>query len=186
MYLTDYYKQKRVKDGDIREFERLFQKYYVPLCRYADKMLKDMDTAEDMVQEFFYNFWKNRESFTPQRSLRGYMYRSVRNHALRHLEHLAVRKRYEEHVHRESLKRGAGQMPPDAEANDLGALIHVTLQKLPDRCCRIFRMNRFEGMKYHEIAAALSISVKTVEAEMGRALRVFRSSLKEYTAEGER
>ncbi len=184
MYLADFYIQKRVKDGDIREFERLFAKYYGPLCRYADKILNDMDTAEDLVQEFFYHFWKNRESFTPRLSLNGYLYRSVRNNALHHLEHLAVRKRYEEHVHGEFQNRAPAPVQTDVELNDLGYLIDATLKKMPERCCRIFRMNRFEGMKYHEIAAALRISVKTVEADMGKALQMFRKSLKEYTREG--
>ncbi len=186
MYLTDFYTQKRVKDGDIREFERLFEKYYSPLCHYADKILNDMDTAEDLVQEFFYHFWKNRGSFIPQLSLNGYMYRSIRNNALHYLEHLAIRKKYEEHIHSEFQNRVPAHVQTEAEVNDLGNLINSTLKKMPERCCRIFRMNRFEGMKYHEIAKALSISVKTVEADMGKALQMFRISLKEYTREVER
>jgi len=68
--------------------------------------------------------------------------------------------------------------------NDLGKLIQETLKKMPERCARIFRMNRFEGMKYREIAEILSVSVKTVEAEMGKALQMFRKSLRDYTREG--
>jgi len=186
MYLKDFHIQKRVKDGDIREFERLFAKHYGPLCRYADKILNDMDTAEDLVQEFFYHFWKNRETFTPKLSLNAYLYRSVRNNTLHYLEHLNVRKKYEEHVQNELRKAKPAVLQPEAEVNDLGELINDTLRKMPERCCRIFRMNRFEGMKYHEIAAALGISVKTVESDMGKALQMFRKSLKEYTREGER
>ena len=63
MNLVDLYIQKKIRGGDIREFERLFMKYYEPLCHHADNILKDIDTAEDLVQEFFYPIWKNREIY---------------------------------------------------------------------------------------------------------------------------
>ena len=183
MYLADLYIQKKIQGGDIREFERLFEKYYGPLCHHADKLLKDMDTAEDLVQDFFYHFWKNRETFNLKLSLNAYMYQSIRNNALHHLEHLAVRKRYAEQVSGEYKGEAAADFQPDAELNDLGKAINATLQQMPERCSRIFRMNRFEGKKYREIAEILSISVKTVEADMGKALQMFRKSLKEYTGD---
>jgi len=184
MSLTDLYIQKKIQGGDIREFERLFTKYYGPLCHHANKILKDMDTAEDLVQEFFYHFWKNRESFSPKLSLNAYLYQSIRNNALHHLGHLAIRKNYSEHVFNESYDRMPVQVQTDIELNELGNLINATLKKMPERCSRIFRMSRFEGKKYREIASILSISVKTVEADMGKALQMFRKSLKEYTREG--
>jgi RNA polymerase sigma-70 factor (ECF subfamily) len=184
MSLSDFYIQKKIQGGDIREFERLFTKYYEPLCLHAAKILKDMDTAEDLVQEFFYHFWKNKETFSPKLSLNAYLYQSIRNNALHHLEHLAVRKRYAEQVFSEFQGAAPAQMQTDVEMNDLGKVINATLQQMPERCSRIFRMNRFDGKKYREIAEILSISVKTVEADMGKALQMFRKSLKEYTREG--
>jgi RNA polymerase sigma-70 factor, ECF subfamily len=184
MNLSDFIIQKKIQGGDIREFERLFTKYYGPLCHHADKILKDMDTAEDLVQEFFYNFWKNRESFSAKLSLNAYLYQSIRNNALHYLEHLAVRKNYAEHVISESRETTKAPVETDIELNDLGNIINATLKKMPERCSRIFKMNRFEGMKYREIAILLSVSVKTVEADMGKALQMFRKSLKEYTGEG--
>jgi RNA polymerase sigma-70 factor, ECF subfamily len=184
MNFADLYIQKKIQGGDIREFERLFTKYYEPLCHHADKILNDMDAAEDLVQEFFYQFWKNRETFNPKWSLNAYLYQSVRNNALHYLEHLAVRKRYADQVSREFQHTMPAQLQPDTELNDLGKVINDTLKHMPERCSRIFRMNRFEGKKYREIAEILSISVKTVEADMGKALQMFRKSLKEYTGEG--
>ena len=183
MNLTDFYIQKKIQGGDIREFERLFTRYYGPLCHHADKILKDMDTAEDLVQEFFYHFWKNRESFTLKLSLNAYLYQSIRNNALHYLEHLAVRKSYAEHVFSEYRDSAQANVPSDAEMKDLGNIINTTLKKMPERCSRIFRMNRFEGLKYREIALILSVSVKTVEAEMGKALQMFRKTLNDYTSE---
>ncbi len=180
MNLTDFYIQKKIQGGDIREFERLFVKYYEPLCQHANKMLRDMDTAEDIVQEFFYQFWKNRESFMLKLSLNAYLYQSIRNNALHHLQHLAVRDEYAKEVKSDFQQIMPAQKHEEVEMHELNKVIDATLQQMPERCSRIFRMNRFEGKKYREIAEILSISVKTVEADMGKALRFFRKSLKEF------
>lgn len=179
-----YYQQRRIQQGDIKEFERLFERYYAPLCHHADRYLKDMNASEDLVQEFFYRLWKNRSDFSPKRSLNAYLYQAIRNNALHYLEHLSVRKSYADHVQREANDEGAEEMGSTAELNDLGRLIHETLGRLPERCAHVFRLNRFEGMKYQEIATMLAISVKTVESDMGKALELFRRTLKDYTREG--
>jgi RNA polymerase sigma-70 factor (ECF subfamily) len=181
MNLTDIYIQKKIQDGDIREFERLFVKYYKPLCEYAEKILKDMDSAEDIVQEFFFNFWKNRSTLSLKFSLNAYLYHSIRNNALHHLEHLAIRATYVQEVVSGIKDLVEDNNQDEIEMQELNKVIAVTLQQMPERCSKVFRMNRFEGKKYREIAEILSISIKTVEADMGKALHAFRKTLKEYT-----
>ncbi len=183
MNLTDFYIQKKIQGGDIREFERLFIKYYEPLCQHANKILRDMDTAEDIVQEFFFQLWKNRESVSLKLSLKAYLYQSVRNNALRHLQHLAVRDVYAKEVISDFQHKIPLQNQEDVEMKELNKVIDATLQQMPERCSIIFRMSRFEGKKYREIAEILSISIKTVESDMGKALQFFRKSLKEFTGE---
>ena len=183
MNLPDFSMQKKIQDGDIREFERLFVRYYEPLCQHANKLLKDMDTAEDIVQEFFYNFWKNRESFSPKLSLNAYLYQSIRNNSLHYLQHLSVRETYAREIANENLEMSPAENQEDIELHELSLVIDATLQKMPERCSKIFRMNRFEGKKYREIAEILSISIKTVEADMGKALQLFRKTLKEFTGQ---
>jgi len=180
MNLKDVFIQRKIQDGDIREFERLFTLYYEPLCRHADRILNDMDVAEDLVQDFFYQFWKNRETFTVKWSLNAYLYRSIGNNAVHYMKHMAMRRRYAEKVASDFHDAVPSHFPADAEMMDLDRIINATLRQMPERCSRIFRMNRFDGKKYHEIAEILSISVKTVEADMGKALKMFRKSLKEY------
>jgi len=180
MNLTDYSIQKKIQGGDIKEYERVFTTYYVPLCRYACKFLKDMDMAEDIVQEFFYNFWKNRAAFSPKLSLNAYFYQSIQNNSLHYIEHLQVQKHYADAVVSESNGKVPFEELPDMGLKELNTAIESTLNRLPDRCSRIFRMNRFEGKKYREIADILSISVKTVEADMGKALQAFREVLKDF------
>ncbi len=184
MNLTDFSIQKKIQGGDIMEFERLFMKYYKPLCCHADKILKDRDASEDLVQEFFYLFWKNRETFTPKFSLNAYLHQSIRNNALHYMEHLAVRKRYAEQVFNECKDLLPSHMQTEPDLNELDEVVNKTLRQMPERCSRIFLMNRFEGKKYREIAEILSVSVKTVEADMGKALQMFRKSLKDYTHDG--
>ena len=181
MNLNDLYIQTKVRAGDIREFERLFMKYHEPLCRHANKILNDMDTAEDLVQEFFYNFWKNRESFTLKFSLNAYLHQSIRNNALHYTQHLAVRKNYSGKVLREFSDMMPANLQTDVDLKELEKAIETTLQQMPERCSQVFRMNRFEGKKYREIADILSISEKTVEADMSKALQIFGEALRDYT-----
>ncbi|MEI8005208.1 MAG: RNA polymerase sigma-70 factor [Bacteroidota bacterium] len=184
MNLNDLNIQKRIRNGDIREFERLFLKYHEPLCRHAGKILNDMDTAEDLVQEFFYRFWKDRESFTLKFSLNAYLYQAIRNNALHYLDHLAVHKNYAAMVLSEFREVMPANVQTDLDTDELNRAVNATLWQMPERCSRVFRMNRFEGKKYREIAEILSVSEKTVEADMSRALKMFRKSLRDYTGEG--
>lgn len=66
-------------EPDLKEFEKVFRKYYEPLCRYAYSIVRDADEAEEIVQEFFYTFWLNRNRISIRLSLKSYLYRSVRN-----------------------------------------------------------------------------------------------------------
>jgi len=181
MNLNDFQIQRKIQNGDIKEYERLFLKYYEPLCHFAFTFLKDMDLAEDVVQEFFYNFWKKRESFNIKISLNSYLYQSIRNNSLHYLGHLSVREKYAETITNEFNEQTIYAEQDVSGLNELNKAIDKTLNQLPERCSRIFSMNRFEGKKYREIAEILSISVKTVEADMGKAIRVFRKSLKDFT-----
>jgi RNA polymerase sigma-70 factor (ECF subfamily) len=171
---------KRIQDDDVAAFESLFREFYAPLCRYAMRFVRDTDMAEEIVQDFFYHYWQNRKAVDINTNVKGYLFRSVRNKALKHLEHAAVRQRHAINMAgafsgtEEPLQAGA------LEAKDLQRIIDETLDTLPERCSLIFKMSRFEGMTYKEIAGELSISVKTVEANMGKALQLFRTKLEKY------
>ncbi len=180
MFIDDLYVQKKIQGGDIGEFERLFTRNYKALCQVAFKILKDMDTAEDIVQEFFYQFWKNRESISLRLSLNAYLYQSVRNNSLHYLGHMDIREKYSFEI-KNDFKQQIFTETDEVGYAELNKVVEQTLCSLPERCSLVFRLNRFEGKKYREIADMLSISVKTVEADMGKALQMFRKSLKDYT-----
>ena len=169
---------RRIGKGDVGQFESLFRSSYVSLVKYAKTIVKDHDTAEEIVQDLFFRLWKDRGKLLIKSSLNGYLFRAVHNRCLHHISHNKVVEKYAHEV--VMLSSGTGDDTADlVNYNDLQAKIARILERLPERCGRIFCMNRFEGLKYSEIAEKLSVSVKTVEANMGRALKEFRKALAE-------
>ena len=166
---------RRIRQGDEREFESLFRSSYVYLVRYAKTLIKDHDSAEEIVQDLFFRLWQNRDKI--KSSLNGYLFRSVHNRCLHLIEHKKVVAKHAQEI--EYSETESPEIPADIlYYKELQARIAGILERLPERCGKIFCMNRFEGLKYAEIAEKLSISVKTVEADMGRALKEFRKALK--------
>lgn len=168
----------RIRQGDVKQFESLFRSSYVALVRYAKTLLKDQDTAEEIVQDLFCRIWKDREKIQIESSLNGYLFRAVHNSCLHFIEHKRIVVKHAEEM---SFRQPESPESPSDILNykELQAKIASILEKLPERCGKIFYMNRFEGLKYNEIAEKLSVSVKTVEANMGRALKEFRKELTE-------
>jgi RNA polymerase sigma-70 factor (ECF subfamily) len=156
---------ERIKQGDVEQFESLFR-----------SLIKDRDNAEDIVQDLFFRLWQDKEKISVESSLNGYLFRSVHNRCIHHIEHDKVVARHaEEMLYRQS---GTQESPSDIlHYKELQARIARILEKLPERCGKIFYMSRFEGLRYSEIAEKLSISIKTVESNMGRALKEFREEL---------
>jgi RNA polymerase sigma-70 factor, ECF subfamily len=169
---------RRIRNGDVGQFESLFRSSYVSLVRYARTLIKDQDSAEEIVQDLFFRIWKDREKINIESSLNGYLFRSVHNRCLHFIEHNRVVAMYAEEMSRVSPD---SQESPSEVLNykELQAKVASILERLPERCGKIFCMSRFEGLKYSEIAEKLSVSVKTVEANMGRALKEFRKELTE-------
>jgi RNA polymerase sigma-70 factor, ECF subfamily len=168
----------RIRKGDIGQFESLFRSSYVSLVRYAKTLIKDHDTAEEIVQDLFFRLWQDKEKLNIESSLNGYLFRSVHNKCLHYIEHKRVVERYAEEM---SYRQPENQESPSdiLQYGELQARISRILERLPERCGQIFYMSRFEGLKYNEIAEKLSVSVKTVESNMGRALKEFRKELTE-------
>lgn len=168
----------QIAQGNIKVYEQVFRELYAPLCGFALKLLKQKELAEEVVQEIFYTLWKNRNSIEITLSLKSYLYRSVHNKALHQISHQKVQAKYVDYAMHQSinsLNPEQGMM-----AGEFYQVYKLTLRKLPEKCQKIFIMSRTEGLKYKEIAEKLSISIKTVEANMGKALSAFRTSFKAY------
>ena len=96
--LNDLFVLTKIKEGDVKAFEGIFRLYYSPLCLYAAGITGSMDVAEEIVQELFYVFWKEKEKLQVFRSLKSYLYGAVRNQSLQYCDHQEVRNRYRENV----------------------------------------------------------------------------------------
>ncbi len=178
--LDDLILAKRIKEGDIKAFESLFRRYYLSLCRYVAGITGDISIGEEVAEEIFYVLWRDRESISIFTSVRSYLYKAAKNGALLQCEHIAVKMRHCEKM--QASGAGTDHITPQQqlEYKELQQLIERTLCKLPKRRSKIFILHRDEGKKYQEIAEMLSLSVKTVEAEMTKALRALRSEIEKY------
>lgn len=179
MQATDQQVFSDIQSGDTASFEMLFKTHYDPLCRFALSYLQDPDDAEETVQAVFIGFWEKRQTIQVDTSLKAYLYRSVRNACLNEIKRVKVRK-----LHADSMMvEGEPQSQPSdhlAIRQELEEKIQEALQALPEQCRLIFKMSRFEELKYQEIADQLNLSIKTVENQMGKALKIMRTQLKDY------
>ncbi len=169
---------KALHNSNEAVFEQLFKQYYQRLCTYAAGML-DADDAEEVVQQLFLNFWEKRLQLTISVSLKSYLYRAVHNACLNKIKQAKVRQLYaEEHI--KTTAPGYEHTSQSLFKTELENQIHKAINTLPEQCRLVFKLSRFEEMKYAEIAEHLGISIKTVENHMGKALRIMREQLKEY------
>jgi RNA polymerase sigma-70 factor (ECF subfamily) len=168
-----------IKSGDEKALEMLFKEYYQPLCRYAMSYLEDPADAEEVVQNCFIKLWEKREKIDIQSSVKSYLYQIIRNACLNEIKHQKVKKSYGEMVSHqgELLSEASDQSTLKSELEEK---ISIALQSLPQQCRLIFTMSRFEELKYQEIADQLNLSIKTVENQMGKALKLMRAQLQDY------
>ena len=175
--LNDFVVFKKIKEGDIRTFEKVFRQYYTPLCMYAFAITGRKDISEEIVQDVFYNIWKEKEKIQILSSVKNYLYGAVKNHSLRYHEHLMVQERHREHV-QGNINQETDLSPQELlEYKELEDVVNNILNKLPERRMQIFLMHRIDGKKYTEIADFYSISVKTVEAEMTKTYRALKQGI---------
>lgn len=140
-------------------------------------MVRDIDKAKDIVQQAFISMWSNLQAGRTDTGTRAYLYRSVYNRSLDVLKHQLVKKK---HV-RDMLAAGIHHAEPHTvETRELERKINESLAQLPEKCRKIFMMSRFEQLTYREIATVLSLSEKTVENQVGKALKILRELLRDH------
>jgi RNA polymerase sigma-70 factor (ECF subfamily) len=168
---------QRIQHHDKEAFEKLFHEYYNGLCHFAVRFISDRDEAEEIVQDTFVRLWQQREQLHIKHSIKSYLFQSVRNNCLNRLKHQAVVREYEafRQIHHHSHENEDVLVTRELE-DRIGESINL----LPPERKRIFQMSRDEGLSYREIAAELGLSVKTVENQIGRALRFLRTELIDF------
>lgn len=156
-------------------FEQVYKTHFKPLYAYAKTMVRDGDTAEEIVQQVFFKLWEKRDILHIQETVKGYLYRSVYHDSMNHLKHLKVRETHRQYVINQNPTGNPALQ--NLETKELEKRLATALLKLPEKCRTVFQLCRFEELKYKEVAEQLNLPVKTVENEMGKALRLLRLSL---------
>ena len=164
-----------IRQGHESAFAQLFESYYRPLSIFASRFVSDLETAKEIVQDFFVHLFENCQTLVITTSLESYLYQSVRNRCLNHIQSQKVRKKH--------LDQYGKEMP---STEDLESLIRETelehqifqiISNLPPQCQKIFRLSRVKGLRNQEIAEILKISVRTVETQVSKALKILRKGL---------
>jgi RNA polymerase sigma-70 factor (family 1) len=166
----------RVINDDYEAFEKIFKRTYRSLCTFSNGMIKKHELAEEIVDDVFCSLWKNRKKIQITTSFHSYLLAAVRNKSFDWLRKL-------KHEKNTMLENAAGVACGQSIAHEtliyeeLYDQIEAAIQALPKQCRTIFLMSRHQDLKYKEIAEILNISIKTVDTQMGRALKYLRKTI---------
>ncbi len=164
------------KNGNTNSFNLIFEKYYPLLVVFAKKYLNDLDLSKGIVQDFWVKFYEKRNEIEINTSLKSYLYLSVRNTCLNYIEKKNIQNKHHDIIQNSSSEL-SDEVSSKLEETELEHEIFKQVEKLPDQCKRIFKMNRIDGKKNKEIAEELNISKRTVETQISKALKTLRKEL---------
>jgi RNA polymerase sigma-70 factor (ECF subfamily) len=172
---TELDRVRQIRAGDGQAFEQLFSLYCQPLIHFVRRYVHDTSIAESLLQDIFLAVWANRSQLDLTRNIKTYLYTAAKNQALKHLRHNDVERQSAEEV---TLAFPHPKTPEDErQEKEIAAAIYQAIEALPEKCRILFSMNRFDHLTYAEIAQIQEISIKTVETQMGRALKFLRQHL---------
>lgn len=166
-----------IKKGNSKSFELVFKTYYKRLCTFAFDYTHQLETAEDIVKDFFEVFWNNKEKLEIKTSLSGYLFRSVKNSCINYLERDKKRKKTVsiEELNWMEIKRGEpfsnDYFLGEIFEKELEQKISSSIEKLPAGCREVFKLSRVEGLSHKNIAQKLNIAENTVKVHIYNALK---------------
>lgn len=175
---------KKLSEGDKVSFGILFNVYYKRLSSFALYYLNDKESAEDVIQDIFSIIWERHEELNEVHNLSSWLFSMTKNQCLKKIDHLKVRQKHSDYLKYRELEITQSALSDlDTSSitfDEINSIINKTLKSLSPQARRIFEMSRFENKKNREISVELNISIKTVEANMTKSLKVFKNSLKHY------
>ena len=164
---------------DEAAFEKVFKSYFKKLHSYACTIARDEVAAEEVVQQVFVRLWERSKGLSISGSIEAYLYRAVYNESLNYLKHQKVKAQYQQYVTQTSMNESEST-GSKLSLKELEERIRTAMNELPEQCRTVFQLSRFEELQYREIANCLGISAKTVENQIGKALKILRSKLVEF------
>ena len=167
---------EKLAEGDQNAFSTVFKAYYKDLVLFAFTFTKDTDDAEEAVQEVFVRLWEKHRELKLHGSLKSYLLKSVQNYCLDEIRRRNFREHYAGEMDIQSLY--VNDTEDYILYTDLLNQIDRLLAQMPDEVAQTFRMNRFDGLKYQEIADQLNVSLRTVESRISKALHLLHQALK--------
>ena len=166
-----------LKIGDERAYAFLIDSYHHKLCVYANSLVKNIYSAEDIVQNVFIKVWEQRERLKSDHAIKSFLYKLVYNEFID-----LYRKNQSLFSLEKSYYDALNSIVLEDDSESLQRVINVVnkeIQSLPPKCKEVFILSKKEGLTNIEIAEHLDISIKTVEAQITKAFSILRSSLEE-------
>lgn len=161
-----------IREGDKLAFRHLFESYFTPLCRFMHVYISDTRIVEEIAMDIFTYIWENKSSLQIHLSFKAYIFQAAKNRCLNELRQKKQTVSLEETEH-ELYETSAYSL----ETEELHELIREAVLALPDKCKEVFELSRNENLTNQQIADKLNISVKTVEAQITKALKRIREFL---------
>lgn len=180
---TDSILVKLLKDGNTKVFESVYNRFFVRLFVYAREYVGNEEVAKELVQDTFLKLWEVKTALNDDTHLSSYLYRITRNNCLNYLKHLKVQEKFRNYsaLKRMELELNYNALNHDSAerliSEELEEKINQVIDSLPPRCKQVFKLSRFQDKKYREIAHELNISIKTVENQIQKALKILRENL---------
>lgn len=173
---------KKIQDGDIKTFKMFFESNYIHFYIYCRKYVSDVDDAKDILQNVFLNIWEKKDKNIIHTNFQSYVYRSIHNECLNFIRDKRSISFSEVDSDQSYEEKFVEESNPDSNliCCELERKTKQIINDLPDQCKCIFVLSRIEGKKNSDIADELGLSVRTVETQIYRALKVLKLKLKEY------
>lgn len=160
-----------------KAFQQLFEKEYEGLCRYAYTYLHDEHAAEDVVQETFVKIWEGKRHLLEDSSIRFYLFTAVRNNSISYLRKIkTAATTYTDTTPEPEPEPSLSASQLQGIEDENARQIAEALNRLPPKCREVFLLVKWQGLSYKDTAAALGLSVKTVENQMGKAIKIFKNA----------
>jgi len=165
----------RIKSGDAKAFEELFNQFYPSMCVVARSYVDDEGEAEDIAQDAFIKLWNVKSNYDSMESIKTFLYVLVKNQSLNYLRRNKSKDKYLENIDKDDFLYFRNQIIEE----ETYRILKEGIDQLAPQSAKIMRLS-LQGLKNQEIAEQLDVSINTVKTLKYNALKALKKSLKDY------